>query len=176
MAESKDVTEAVKKLKQVCDKAADGKGATSCSHAVWSVMKDLVDSNTKYAQANELIRFLNAESSKWIAVSVSKAGELANCGELVIGGKTDTPNGHVIVVYPGALIAGGGYQYFNKKENKYLKLPLTKGMYPRCLSTSSSTWPGTKSKGDKTVWDPWASDANFKEVKFWTRLDRSPSP
>ena len=27
-----------------------------------------------------------------------------------------------------------------------------------------------KSKGDKTIWDPWANDGKFAEVVFW-RLD-----
>ncbi|MFD2300552.1 hypothetical protein QRO11_00320 [Paracidovorax citrulli] len=28
-------------------------------------------------------------------------------------------------------------------------------------------WPGARSKGDKTIWDPWASDAKFAQVTFW---------
>jgi hypothetical protein len=32
----------------------------------------------------------------------------------------------------------------------------------------SSNWPGTLSKGDKTVWDPWADNKKFAQVEFWT--------
>jgi hypothetical protein len=50
-----------------------------------------------------------------------------------------------------------------------------KGKHARCMSTSITSsksmeegfWPGTMSKGDKTVWDPRAKDETFKGVKFF---------
>lgn len=43
------------------------------------------------------------------------------------------------------------------------------GKYPPAMSTSLGSWPGAMSDGDKTVWDPWGTDAAFAKVRFWTR-------
>ena len=43
------------------------------------------------------------------------------------------------------------------------------GAFPRAMSASSGAWPGARSRGDKTVWDPWGNDATFLAVKFWAR-------
>ncbi|MGD0567937.1 MAG: hypothetical protein ABSA78_05995 [Candidatus Sulfotelmatobacter sp.] len=156
--------EAVAKLKDACDRAYD-KNQNSCSNAVWDVIKELVNSGQEFLQANELIDQL---SDDWEEVSVDDGFDLANKGVVVVGGlQVNGGHGHVIVIYPGPKIPNGGYQYFYKKMNKYLVLK-SSGLYPRALSTSMSrNWPGTLSKGDKTVWDPWADDEKFKQVDFW---------
>ena len=91
----------------------------------------------------------------------------ANLGAVVVGGKKEPTHGHVILVYPGARIFNGGYQYYWKKEEKYLMMP-RRTLYPPALSTSIGSWPGAMSNGDKTVWDPWANDSKFKLVEFFT--------
>ena len=85
----------------------------------------------------------------------------------MVGGANASPNGHVIVIYPGDKKGNGGYSYFWKKGNKNLILTAT-GIYARCMSTSMGSWPGAQSRGDKTVWDPWGSDDKFDDVEFWT--------
>jgi hypothetical protein len=105
--------------------------------------------------------------SNWLEVSLDKGYELAMVGTVVVGGLKGTPNGHVIVIYPGNKIENGGYDYFYKKLGKMLKMR-SDGKYPPCMSTSNGSWPGAMSKGDKTVWDPWADSNVFKKVSFWT--------
>jgi len=153
----------VKQLSVACDAAYEA-NKTSCSHAVWSVIKAVHDPNQVYRQANTLIDWLTVT---WSEVTLEDGFAAANRGAVVVGGKKETTNGHVIAIYPGAKILNGGYQYLWKKENKYLTMP-RKTLYPACLSTSIGSWPGAMSCGDKTVWDPWANDAKFALVSFWT--------
>jgi hypothetical protein len=136
----------------------------SCSHTVLYVLQKMVDPNTSYQEANDLIGFLD-KSSKWHDVEIDKAHELANKGIVVIGGRVAQPNGHVIVVYPGTKIYSGGYPIPGRKQKQR-----SHGMYPRALSLSKGDWPGTVSCGDKTVWDAWGNDDAFKEVEYWTPL------
>jgi hypothetical protein len=163
-------TDKVAQLKDACDRAYDS-NLMSCSNAVWDVIKSLVNPDEKYRQANDFIDYWDAN---WKSVSLEEGFGLANQGVLVVGGlQVPGGHGHVIAIYPGPKIPNGGYQYFYKKANKYLNLTST-GIYPKALSTSlSRAWPGTLSKGDKTVWDPWAKDETFKQVEFWTRPDSS---
>ena len=156
-------TSAVAKLEKACDAAYDAR-PTSCSHAVWDVIKAVHDADQVYKQANELVDWMTVN---WQEVSIDDAFTKANAGVVVVGGKKETTNGHVIVVYPGEKILNGGYQYFWKAGNKFMMLNGTT-FYPRCLSTSMGSWPGAKSCGEKTVWDPWGKDETFKLVKFWT--------
>ena len=156
-------TSPVELLKAACDSAYD-KNPESCSHAVWDVIKGRVNSQEPYRQANELIDYLSAN---WKKITLDEADELANKGSVVIAGLKGTNHGHVVVVYPGPRILNGGYQYLWKKGNKMLTLRGT-GKYPPCMSTSIGTWPGAMSKGDKTVWDPWAKDEVFAKVEYWT--------
>lgn len=162
---------AVKALKDACDEAyVYEPAAKSCSHAVWYVLKKLVDKDEPWRGANELLKYM-AGSSLWRKVTVDEAGTLANQGTVVVGGKSDTPNGHVIVVYPGKRILGGGYKYTyrNKKTGKDEEATMkSHGLLPPCLSRSIGKWPGGVSKGDKNVFDPWGNDATFKKVEFWT--------
>jgi hypothetical protein len=90
--------------------------------------------------------------------------KLASDGVLVVGGANDSPNGHVIVVYPGPAKFDGGFYYQSKKGKSILAGP--HGTYALAMSTSMGSWPGAKSKGDKTVADPWGLD-KFEKVKFW---------
>lgn len=154
---------AVKKLMDACDAAYDA-NKNSCSHAVWSVIKAVHDEQQIYRQANALIDWMAAN---WSEVNLDDGFSAANLGAVVVGGKKEATNGHVIVIYPGVKIYNGGYQYFWKAGNKNLMMP-RKTLYPACLSTSIGSWPGAMSCGDKTVWDPWANDDKFKLVGFWT--------
>ncbi|HUB30836.1 MAG TPA: hypothetical protein VL967_14110 [Terracidiphilus sp.] len=159
---------AVAKLKTACDEAYM-KYPGSCSHAVWYVRTQLLDPQAQYLQANQLVDELDAN---WEEVSVDDGWALAQKGVVVIGGlQKKGDHGHVIVIYPGDKKNSGGYLYPHKDKasGKTKDLMLrSHGMYPRALSTSSGSWPGARSKGDKTVWDPWADDDLFENVTFWT--------
>jgi hypothetical protein len=151
-------------LKAACDAAYD-KNGNSCSHAVWDVISACHNPKEPYRQANELVNHMTAN---WKKVTVDEAHTLANKGIVVVGGQKKTPNGHVIVVYPGEKADTGGYEYYYAKLKKNLVMGGRGVKYPLCMSTSMGSWPGARSKGDKTVWDPWANDAVFKTVGFWT--------
>lgn len=157
-----DPVEKVEKLKRACDQAYRLR-ANSCSHAVRYVISQY-DSSHPYMQANQLIDYLIL-SSKWEMVSAEELARLATEGALIVGGLKSSPNGHVIVVYPGTEKPAGGYNY-KYRDGTIKKLSL-RGSYARAMSTSMGTWPGARSNGDKTVWDPWAQDKDFREVKFW---------
>lgn len=161
-----DVPDAVATLKTACDQAYEA-AKDSCSHAVMSVIHAVLDAGMVHRNANGLIDHM---TTSWTEVTLDDGHYLANLGRVVVGGKKESSHGHVVVVYPGDKISNGGYQYYWKKGKKNLVMPAT-GKYPRCLSTSSGSWPGALSKGDKTVWDPWGSDANFAAVKFWAQAN-----
>jgi hypothetical protein len=151
-------------LKVACQNAYE-QYPDSCSHAVWSVIRARVDNGAEHRQANKMIDWLSAS---WDAVTLEKGFEAACKGRVVVGGLKGEPNGHVIVIFPGDKLESGGYSYYDKKRKKDLTLR-SHGKFPPCLSTSIGSWPGAKSNGDKTVWDPWANDAVFKDkVGFWT--------
>ena len=156
-------TQAVAALKAACDTAYDLHG-TSCSHAVWAVIRGVHSPEEPYRKANELIDYME---KNWQEVDLDTGLELANKGTVVVGGLKADPNGHVIVIYPGEKKFNGGYEYYYAKLKKNLILKGT-AKYPLCMSTSMGSWPGAKSKGDKTVWDPWGKDTAFAKVKFWT--------
>ena len=151
-------------LKQVADEAYE-KYPGSCSHAVWHVIKRYIP-DQEYRTANSLVAFLKADK-RWKETPVSELAERASRGELIVGGLVTQPNGHVIVVYPGAAKPAGGYAYTSGGKSQTMR---ARGMYPLAMSTSLGGWAGAKSKGDKTIWDPWANDGKFAEVVFW-RLD-----
>lgn len=156
--------ESVAKLKAACDAAYDAFG-DSCSHAVMSIIKAVYDSKMTHFNANGLI---DEMTSKWSEVTLDDGHYLANLGYVIVGGKKESGHGHVVAIYPGSRILNGGYQYYYAAGKKNLTMA-RKTYYSRCLSTSLGTWPGAMSKGDKTVWDPWAKDSAFKEVKFWAQ-------
>lgn len=163
---SQAVTTPVETLQQAADEAYE-KHPGSCSHAVWHVIKAFVPEQP-YKTANALVDFLENDK-RWKAVPVAELAERASRGELIVGGMKTQPNGHVIVVYPGQAKPAGGYAYTSGGKSQIMR---TRGLYARAMSTSLGGWAGAKSKGDKTVWDSWANDAKFSQVKFW-RLDTS---
>jgi len=156
--------DAVSKLKAAADAAYD-KNPDSCSNAVWDVLRAVVDTKTPYRTANVLVDYMAAN---WQEVSVDKAAELASQGVVVVGGKKETTNGHVIVVYPDLAQNSGGYPV-PAKDGK-TRAQRSHGKFPPAMSTSiNKRWPGAMSRaGEKTVWDPWGDDAQFALVKFWT--------
>jgi hypothetical protein len=153
--------EPVTRLKVVCDNAYE-KHPNSCSHAVWHVIRVMINPDEPYRQANPLIDYL---ISKWREVSLDDGYALAGKGIAVVGGLKGSSNGHVLVIYPGDKLESGGYDY--PYQGKTLKMR-SHGKYPPCMSTSIGSWPGAMSDGDKTVWDPWANDQIFDTVKFWS--------
>ncbi|AVS97072.1 hypothetical protein [Paracidovorax avenae] len=152
---------AVAKLQQACDKAA-ALYPNSCSHSVWYVIQQYLP-DQPWMNANALMDHVQGQRH-WRSVPASQVGELARGGALIVGGKKETGHGHVIVVYPGPDKAAGGYSYTRGGKTETLR---TRGSYPPVMSTSLGGWPGARSKGDKTIWDPWASDAKFAHVTFW---------
>ena len=160
-----------KALKQACDEAFNyAPAARSCSHAVWYVVKTLIDASAPMRPANELITHMST-SKDWSPVTLEEGWKLANQGVVVVGGKSEINNGHVIGIYPGDKIPGGGYQYEakNKITGKIETLTMrSHGVLPRCLSRTMGSWPGGTSKGEKNVFDPWGNDAAFSLVKYWT--------
>ena len=159
-------SEKAQKLKRACDEAY-AKYGSSCSHAVWSVISQY-DPSQQYRQANQLIDYLET-SPKWQPIAVNQLSGLASQGILVVGGlKKPSGNGHIVVVYPGPEMPNGGY-YTTRSSGKIQKVSST-GSYATVMSTSMGHWPGAKSHGDKTAWDPWGNDADFKKVRFWKYL------
>lgn len=149
-------------LKVACDNAYD-QYPDSCSHAVWSIIRACANPNETHRQANPMIDYLAAN---WLETNVDDGLTAAKSGTVVVGGLKGTSNGHVVVIYPSDKIESGGYEYFYAKLKKNMTLR-SHGKFPPCLSTSIGTWPGAMSKGEKSVWDPWANDAVFAKVKFW---------
>jgi len=155
MAENTKKT--AEELKIACNEAYESY-PNSCSHAAWYVIQKYKPEQA-WMNANALVDHLSA-SSEWQEVQSSDLSTLASNGELVVGGLKETGHGHVIVVYPGDEKKRGGYSAYNKEIAQ-------KGSYARAMSTSLGSWPGAKSNGDKTVWDPWAKDSKFNTVRFW---------
>lgn len=149
-------------LKVACDNAYD-QYPDSCSHAVWSVIRACVNANEPHRQANAMIDYM---TGNWQETTVDDGHTAAKTGTVVVAGLKGTSHGHVIVLYPSDKIESGGYEYFYAKLNKNIPMR-SHGKFPPCLSTSIGSWPGAMSKGDKSVWDPWANDAIFATVKFW---------
>jgi hypothetical protein len=159
-----DPGDKAKKLKEACDQAFHTY-PDSCSHSVWYVVSRY-DSNFPYMPANQLVAYLQA-NPKWKEVQLVELSKLANEGVLVVGGLNEKTHGHVIVVYPGHEKQDGGFN-FNGPNGKQVKAP-PHGTYALAMSTSLGSWPGAKSKGDRTVRDPWGEKA-FQGVKFWKYL------
>ena len=143
----------------------------SCSNAVHEIVSHLVDPGFVCQPANAMI---DALRRTWTAIDADTAGALAARGEVVVGGRKGSPNGHVIIVYPGAPKPRGGYAAVGRDGSEHM-LPL-EGSYPLAMSTSLGKWPGAMSDGDKTVWDPWGSDAAFAGVGFWHKPTAPSAP
>ena len=150
------------KLKRAADEAYD-LHPKSCSHAVWHVMKQYIPGRD-YVMANDLLTHLEC-NPRWIRVTVGELEKYANEGVLIVGGLAGEKNGHVVVVYPGKAKPRGGFNAMVKGKLTYL--PPQGPTYALLMSTSmSGSWPGTMSKGDKTVRDAW-SEEDFAKVRFW---------
>ena len=156
--------EDAKILSKMCDEAFD-LYRHDCSHAVWHVILTYKP-DQPYMQANDLVSHLS-RAAEWKEVPLSDLSRLANKGTLVVGGLQEHQYGHVIVVYPSPEKPKGGFSFTNKETGER-ELSAPAGMYARAMSTSISRtpFPGTISRGDKTVRDPWPSK-KFKQVKFW---------
>jgi len=152
---------AAEKLKSAADEAYN-LYPNSCSHAVWHVMKQFIP-NQPYVTANTLLMQLEGDP-RWKQVQVYELEKQANEGALIVGGLTEKPNGHVVVVYPGKAKMAGGYKAMMKGKSDTVG---PKGPYALAMSRSMGSWPGASSRGDKTVWDPWANDSKFSKVRFW---------
>jgi hypothetical protein len=152
-------------LAKACQEAFK-KHPNSCSHSTWYVIQKFKPGQP-YMTANNLIDHISS-NSEWQEVQESELSKLANSGVPIVGGLKEKDHGHVIVVYPGPEKSRGGYYYKSRRTGKNELMP-EKGLYPLCMSTSMSIngWPGAKSNGDKTVWDPWGNDQKFKNVRFW---------
>lgn len=154
-------TDAVARLQAACDNAYI-KNPKSCSNAVWDVTRAIVDPKEPYRTANALVDYMGAN---WTAVTLDDGLALANKGVVVVGGKKELTNGHVVVIYPGEKQASGGYPIsFGGKTI----IARSHGNYPLAMSTSLGSWIGAMSDGNRTVWDAWGNDQNFAKVKFWT--------
>ncbi len=149
-------------LKDLCDQAYDD-NPHSCSHAVWQVIRHFRPEQT-WKNANALIDEISS-SEAWREVAIGELSHLANQGILVVGGKKESGHGHVVVVYPGPEKRDGGFYYKDKVTGDQV-LAKAHGMFARSMSTSMGSWPGAKSRGDKTVYDAWGS-RKFYDVKFW---------
>ena len=136
----------------------------NCSGAVKAIAKQW-GCPLPEKDANGLIDFFNSASSGWRAVSADDAQKLADMEWLVIAGKKDNPNGHVVAVMPGGKKASGGYQYVDQEGNT--GTAANHGKFPRACSTSMGGWPGARSNGDKTVFDAWGNAKNYQGVKYW---------
>lgn len=136
----------------------------SCSHAVFHVIKQYKPTQP-FMTANQLVHDL-ARNPEWREVSVQELASYANQGELIVGGlEEQRGHGHVVAVFPGHEAPAAGYDYTNRAGESVLLR--RRGSYARVMSTSMGHWPGAKSNGEKTVWDPWGNDDQFKKVRFW---------
>lgn len=161
------------KLKEWCAEAY-AKYPDSCSHAVRYVIKEAglkTPKNFDYLNANALLDYFEQNWTN-ITDDPAKAQRLADQGKIVVAGKKEAggKNGHVVIVYPGGLKGAGGYKYMYQKLGKELIME-EKGQYPRAMSTSIGSWPGAKSLGEKTVFDSWANEESYRQVKYYTPPD-----
>lgn len=131
-----------------------------CSHSVWHMMKQL-GLNEPYRVANAMMAHFAARGSGWRQVTLAEAGTLADEGKIVIGGLANASgNGHVQMVMPGSQ-PSGGYRMPNGK------MAGSSGMYPRSAGGALGSWPGARSRGERTVRDAW-SRTDWPSVTFWT--------
>jgi hypothetical protein len=152
-------------LKSACS-AGRSSFPADCSGAVKSIAAQ-IGYALPQLNANQLVDYFNEPKNGWAAVDETRAQALADTGSLVIAGKKGSPNGHVVVVYPGGKKASGGYAYTDKKTGKSA-IAGDHGQYPRACSSSLGGWPGAVSDGDKTVFDSWGSVAGYAGVKYWS--------
>ena len=132
-----------------------------CSHSIWVMLKLMGSPDEPYRTANDLMRYVASQGSGWHRVlTVEDASKLANQGKVVLGGLAG--HGHVVMVMPGPPHASGDYDTGGGAVQRSM------GAFPPSASGASSSWPGARSRGEKTVRDPWPK-AQWPMVTFWTR-------
>jgi hypothetical protein len=123
-------------LKEILDQAFDQDDAKhSCSHFVWHAIQGFKP-DQPYMSANTLVRALAHSPTEWEEIAITESrrmADLANKGVLIVGGAEASPNGHVIVVYPGTLIESGGYSY---QYGGKTTMMVSHGLYARAMSRS----------------------------------------
>lgn len=150
-----------KNLRGICEEAYK-LFPTNCSGAVKEVASRM-GYPLPNLDANALIDYV--QRAGWEEVDERRAQTFADSNRLVIAGKKEVGNGHVVIVLPGGMARSGGYNYVDKKDGK-TKTAAYHGVNPRSCSTSQSGWPGAMSKGDRSVRDAWSAEA-YKSVRYW---------
>ncbi len=135
-----------------------------CSHSIWVMLKLTGSPDEPYRTANELMWYMASQGSGWHRVlTVEDASKLANEGKVVLGGlAVPSGHGHVVMVMPGPPHASGGFDMGGGAMAR------SSGAFPPSASGASSSWLGARSRGEKTVRDPW-SGTDWPKVTFWTR-------
>jgi len=139
-----------------------------CNVAVWKYLQltgqtiNGTDPKGPAPLANDMLDRLAAAGSGWHVVSLEDGITLANHGKVVIGGEKEKGHGHVVALLPGPLQNAGGF----KNQHGVLMQPGSV-LYPPALSASSADYPGTRSFGDKTVYDPF-SPKQWSNVSWYT--------
>ncbi|WP_419808083.1 hypothetical protein [Sphingomonas sp.] len=134
-----------------------------CSHSIQVMLRAMGSPDEPYRTANDLMTHMQSRGSGWRKVALAEAGQLANAGKVVIGGlAVPGGHGHVVMVMPGPPRPSGGF-----RMNSGATLP-SSGTFPASASGASSSWPGARSRGEKTVRDPWTA-SDWGRVTFWTR-------
>lgn len=96
-------------LKQICSRAV-ALYPGNCSGAVKFIAREMGYAVPE-VQANGLIDFFDSPQNNWSVVNEMEAQKAADSGRLVIGGKRDQPNGHVVAVVSGGEVPSGGYSF-----------------------------------------------------------------
>ncbi len=161
---SADVPMTQAKMEQICEDVHTH-FPDNCSGGVKYFAQQYPIDTTDFEDknANGLVDYFDAN---WKSVDTeAEAQKLADSGRFVVAGRKDTPNGHVIVILPGGMKDSGGYEFTDR--NGKTQTAQNKGKYPRACSTASGHWPGAKSKGEKSAFDPWGSQTKYQEVDYW---------
>ena len=127
-----------------------------CSHSIWFVLKQTVDPNQPYMVADQLMASIKRPGSGCGRCSLRKR-LIPPTGAWWCWAAAKTGHGHVVVVMPGPWHAAGGFSGLPEQ-----------GSYPPSMSGSMSSWQGARSRGERTVRDPWGA-ADWPQVTFWTR-------
>src|ERR1700743_1457403 len=120
-----------KNLNNICV-LAYAKNIGNCSGAVRMIAREM-GYELPVVPANQLIDYFENPVNKWRVINETEAQTAADANKLVVAGKKENPNGHVVVVMPGGKIFNGGYSYTDKfgKAQK----AASDGLYPRSCST-----------------------------------------
>lgn len=148
---------AVARLIETCNDAYD-RFTSYCNQSTHHVLSTLVDPSWPLELADAMINRIVA--ANWQVVNDATAIQLANQGIVVVAGLAAGSNGHVVIVYPGDGKPAGGF------ECNGTLYPPVGGPFPRSMSTSISSWCGTRSRGDKTIRDAWTA-GDWPQVTRW---------